>query len=186
VLPFSAALAGRQLAPRIAALARPAAISIAALLTVVGAGYVVGLVHEITPAIPPTPVQRLTGWLSGHGLHDGLSGYWQSNIVALTSGNNVRIRLVETGTKVLSRDGVTGHVLTAGVREDDSTWYNPATNPPANFVILYGGAGLPGFTDRADVIATFGTPQHTYSVDGFTVLVWPHANLLTELDPAGS
>jgi hypothetical protein len=41
----------------------------------------------------------------------------------------------------------------------------------------------PGFTDRAAVIATFGQPTATYHFDGYTILVWPGANLLAELAP---
>ncbi|MGH3169968.1 MAG: hypothetical protein ACRDN0_29310 [Trebonia sp.] len=184
VLPLSAALAGRELAPRIAALARPAAITLSAVLAVVGVGYTAGLVHEITSPIPPTPAQRLATWLSAHDLHDGLSGYWEANVTTLTSGGQVRIRLVEISRTIVSRDGVTGRKLREGYREDDGAWYNPAANAPADFVVLSPGyAPFPGFTARADVVATFGKPQESYSVDGFTVLVWPHANLLTELGP---
>jgi hypothetical protein len=187
VLPFSAALAGRELAPRMAALAKPTRISVAALLAVIGAGYVAGLVHEITPPVPPTAMQRLTTWLSAHNLHDGLSGYWEANVATVTSGGNVRIRLMETGRTKVTRDGVTGDRLIAGVREDDSAWYDSATNPPANFVILYPGVTqFFGFTDRSAVVANFGKPARTYSVDGYTVLVWPHANLLAELGPPAS
>jgi hypothetical protein len=184
VLPFSAVLAGRELAPRIAALARPVAISLAAVLAVAGAGYAAGLVHEITPPVQPTPIERLTTWLAAHNLHDGLSGYWEANVATVTSGGNVNIRLAEISHTRVRRDGVTGDMLTGGVREDDTAWYDPATNAPANFVVLYPGSGaFPGFTERADVVATFGKPGRSYVVDGFTVLVWPHANLLTELGP---
>jgi hypothetical protein len=183
VLPFSAALAGRQLGPRVASLARPAAMWATAVLALVGAGYLAGLGHEITQPVSPTPVQRLAAWLEAHHLTNGMSGYWESNVVTLTSSNQVRVRLVEIGHGLLAPGGGTASMLTAGVREDYSGWYSP-TRATANFVLLYpGSAAFPGFTDRAVVLTTFGKPAQTYYADGFTVLVWPHANLLTELGP---
>lgn len=174
VLPLSAALAGRQLAPRIAALPRTAAAPLGAVLGLAAVGYAAGLAHEIAPAVPPTQIQRLTAWLEAHHLDSGLSGYWESNVVTLTSGGTVRIRLVGTG----------GGTLTAADFESAAAWYDPA-RAAANFVVLGSTDSLPGFTDRAAVLATFGKPAQTYHTDGYTVLVWPHANLLTRLRPAG-
>jgi hypothetical protein len=183
VLPFSAALAGRQLGPRVASLARPAATWATAVLALVCAGYLAGLGREIVQPVPPTPAQRLAAWLETYHLTNGVSGYWESNVVTLTSGNQVRVRLVQTGHGLFTLGGSAASVLTPGVREDDSAWYDPA-RATVNFVLLYpGSAVFPGFTDRAVALATFGKPARTYRVDGFTVLVWPHANLLTELGP---
>jgi hypothetical protein len=185
VLPFGAALAGRQLAPRIAAAAGwPGAAGITGALALVGAGYLAGLWHGVVQPAPPTQAQRLAAWLEGHHLTDGLSGYWESNVVMLTSGDRVRVRLVEPGSGPLTSRGVVSAMLTPGVRESDSAWYDPA-HATADFVLLFPGSGaFPGFTDRGSVVATFGKPRQTYQVDGFTVLVWPHTNLLTRLGPA--
>ncbi|HEX8008586.1 MAG TPA: hypothetical protein VF482_19410 [Trebonia sp.] len=184
VLPFSAALAGRQLAPRIAAAARPAAMLTTGALALVGAGYLAGLGHDVVQPVPPAQVQRLTAWLEEHHLTDGLSGYWESNVVTLTSGDQVRVRLVEISHGLLNSRGVVSTMLTPGVRESDSAWYDPA-HATADFVLLFPGSGaFLGFTDRGTVLATFGKPGRTYQVDGFTVLVWPHTNLLTRLGPA--
>jgi hypothetical protein len=185
VLPFSAALAGRQLAPRIAAAARwPGAAGITGALALVGAGYLAGLWHDVVQPVPPTQAQRLTAWLEGHHLTDGLSGYWESNVVMLTSGDRVRVRLVEIGHGPPTSRGAVTAMLTPGVRESDSAWYDPA-HATADFVLLFpGSAAFPGFTDRGSVVATFGRPRQTYQVDGFTVLVWPHTNLLARLGPA--
>jgi hypothetical protein len=181
VLPFSAALAGRQLAPRIAAAARPTALLATGTLALVGAGYLAGLRHEIVQPVPPTPVQRLAAWLEAHRLTNGVSGYWESNVVTLTSGDQVRVRLVEIGHRLLPPSRTTASMLIPGVRESDSAWYDPA-HATADFVLLFRGSGtFPGFTDRRPVVATFGEPGRTYHVNGFTVLVWRHANLLAEL-----
>jgi hypothetical protein len=50
-------------------------------------------------------------------------------------------------------------------------------------VLAPGTDAYPGFNGGAAAIATFGGPAATYHFDGYTILVWPHANLLTELAP---
>jgi hypothetical protein len=165
VLPFSAVLAGRLLAPRLKA------AKLAPLLLVVLLGYAVGLAHEISQ--PPVAAQnsQLTSWLSARHLHTGLSGYWESSVVTLTSGDRVQIRTVP----------VSGGRLTRSAYEAKAQWYDPERNT-ANFVVLSPGGtrGYPGFTAEQAVLATFGPPARTYHVGIYTVLVW-NGNLLSEL-----
>jgi hypothetical protein len=198
VLPFSAALAGRQLGPRLAdalaadprlpgrasglpgrasGLSRWAAAGLVVALGLVGVGYAVGLARQLTPRIQVSSQQRLATWLAAHHLDDGMSGYWQSTVVTLMSQGNVQLRLVDIDRLLNPQK------LVKGVREDWAGWYAPTTST-ADFVVLAPNTGqFPGFTDRAAVIATFGQPTATYHFDGYTILVWPHANLLTELAP---
>ena len=169
VLPFSAALAGRLLAGRLLA-GRLKAAKLMPLLLVVLLGYLAGLAHEITQPPVAAQNQQLTSWLAARHLHTGLSGYWESNIVTLTSGDRVQIRLVK----------VSGGRLIPGTYESKADWYDPDRNT-ANFVVLSPGmAGYPGFTQERAVLATFGTPARTYHLGSYTILVW-NRNLLTEL-----
>ena len=164
VLPFSAALAGRLLAERLKA------AKLMPLLLVVLVGYVAGLAHEISKPPAVAPSQQLTSWLLARHLHTGLSGYWESNIVTLTSGDRVQIRQVKP------RDGR----LVASNYEAKASWYDPGRNA-ANFVVLApGGGGYPGFTSERAVLATFGPPARTYHVGSDTILVW-NKNLLSDL-----
>jgi hypothetical protein len=167
VLPLSAALAGRLLAGRLTA------ARLVPLLALVALGYLAGLVYEVGQPAAPAQNQRLEAWLAARHLHTGLSGYWESNVVTLISGNRVRIRQV---------------VVTPGARlipsnvESDWAWYDPAHNS-ANFVVLTRGVpGYPGLTSRHAVLATFGPPAQTYHFGMFTVLIW-HRNLLRGLPP---
>jgi len=140
------------------------------VLGVVLAGYLVGLGLEISkPSVPPQASQ-LTSWLERHHLGTGLSGYWEANVVTLTSGGRAAVRLVETdGGRVIQR----GSNLNAA-------WYDPARSS-ADFVVLFPGIdGFPGFTSRKEVLATFGKPARTYHVGRYTILYW-HKNLLTDL-----
>jgi hypothetical protein len=167
VLPLSAALAGRLLAGRLAA------ARLVPLLAIVAVGYLAGMIYEVSQPTAPAQNQRLEAWLAARHLHTGLSGYWESNVVTLTSGNRVQIR------QVVVTPG--GRLIPSNV-ESDWAWYSPAHNS-ANFVVLTRGVpGYPGLTSKRAVLATFGPPAQTYHFGMFTVLVW-HKNLLSELPP---
>jgi hypothetical protein len=164
VLPFSAALAGRVLGPRLErARMKPA---VALLL----AGYLASLVRVMT--LPPAPAQnqQLAAWLSAHGLEYGLAGYWQASSTTVASGGRVQLRPVDA-----TSDGIRAFNW-----ETDRSWYNPAAHD-VNFITLYpsrpGSAPYPWVTD---VRAAFGQPARIYYVDGYTVMVW-NSNLLTQL-----
>jgi hypothetical protein len=165
VLPLSAALAGRLLAGRLTA------ARLVPLLAIVAVGYLAGTIYEVSQPAAPAQNQRLEAWLATRHLHTGLSGYWESNVVTLTSGNRVQIR------QVVVTPG--GRLIPSNV-ESDWAWYNPASNS-ANFVVLTRGVpGYPGLTSKRAVLATFGQPAQTYHFGMFTVLVW-QKNLLREL-----
>jgi hypothetical protein len=164
VLPLSAALAGRLLAERLLT-ARLVPVVVAVLV-----GYLLGLAHEISQPPAPAQDQQLTSWLEARHLQTGLSGYWESNVVTLTSGDRVRIRLVSPA----------GGRLVRGRSESKANWFDPQHNR-ANFVVLFPGvAGYAGFTSERAVLATFGPPARTYHVGFYRVLVW-NKNLLSEL-----
>ncbi len=164
VLPFSAALAGRLLADR---LVRARLVPV---LAVVLAGYLAGLAHEVSQPAVPAQGQQLTSWLEARHLHGGLSGYWESNVVTLTSGNRVQVRVVS----------ISHGRIAAGTLETNQAWYDPARYS-ANFVVLFPGVpGYSGFTSEGPVLATFGRPARAYHVGAYTVLIW-NKNLLREL-----
>jgi hypothetical protein len=168
VLPFTAALAGRLLGGRLLAGRLQAARLV--LLLVVLLGYLTGLAREISQPPAAAQNQQLTSWLAARHLHTGLSGYWESNVVTLTSGDRVQIRTVTTS----------GGRLRPSTLESNAQWYDADRNT-ANFVVLFPGvAGYPGFTQEQAVLATFGQPARTYHVGSYTVLVW-NSNLLSKL-----
>src|SRR5271166_817751 len=174
VLPFSAALAGRLLGGRVLGgrvlAGRLKAAKLAPLLLLVLLGYLAGLAYEISQPPVAAQNQQLTSWLVARHLHTGLSGYWESNVVTLTSGDRFQIRDV----------GLSGGRLTPSTLESKAQWYDPRRNT-ASFVVLFPGvAGYPGFTQERAVLATFGKPARTYYVGSYTVLVW-NSNLLSRL-----
>ena len=163
VLPFAAALAARQLSPAL----RPAS----RLLIVIGIGYVAGLGLELTaPAAPPQSA-LLTAWLESHHLGDaGLGGYWQANVVTLTSGGTVAIRPIA--------DDGNGAGAERGEIED--AWFDPRRGA-AHFVVLNpGDPEYPGYADYRGVRATWGNPARVYHVGQYTIWYWP-TNLLATI-----
>jgi hypothetical protein len=172
VLPFSAALAGRLLGGQAQA-GRLKSALLMPLLLVVMLGYLAGLAGEINQPPVAAQNQQLTSWLAARHLHTGLSGYWESNVVTLTSGDRVQIRLVNAS----------GGRLVPSTFEGKAEWYDPHRNT-ANFVVLFPGvAKYRGFTQEQAVLATFGKPARTDHVGAYTILVWDK-NLLPELGPA--
>jgi hypothetical protein len=170
VLPLGAVLAARMLADRVLTIRFAPAV-----LLLVLAGYLAGLGYEL--AQPPVPAQnhQLTSWLAAHHLDSGLSGYWEANVVTLTSGDRVRVRVVVAeGPRLLRYTWNT-----------DAAWYDPR-NQTANFVVFGPPIfGNPGFSAWPAVLAAFGRPAHLYHVGAYQVLVW-HKNLLRELSRLGS
>lgn len=173
LVPFGAVLAARQLAPYLES--RPSGRRIAVpVLGLVLAGYVAGLATELTvPAAPPENSQ-LTAWLIRHPLGGaGLSGYWQSNVVTLTSRQRVLIRPVSSA----------GGQISPRLTETKKEWWDPRRSY-ADFVVLtpYKDAyGYPGFPHGAAALKSFGPPARVYHVGPYTIWQW-HKNLLSTMD----
>jgi hypothetical protein len=174
VLPFAAVLAGRQLGPLLAGgrsvWARRVRWAGAGALVLVLAGYLAGLGLELTAPVAPPQDAQLTAWLESHPLGTGLSGYWESNVVTVTSGGRVAVRpVLITGGRIIASPG-----------QIKPAWFNPAQSR-IDYVVLFPGInGYPGFTDRQLVLSTFGQPARTYHVGQYTILWWSK-NLLTDM-----
>jgi hypothetical protein len=163
VLPFSAVLAGRLLAERLAA------ARLVPVMVVVLCLYLVTLSVNVTSTPEVNDYRPLASWLSDHGLRYGLATYNLASTLTLTSGDHVKVRPT----------GATAHSLQVYPRlwEADKWWYDPSLHD-ANFFVepeRWAGPQVPGL--RA-VLHTFGPPALRYKVDGAIVMVWDY-NLLT-------
>jgi len=168
VLPFAAVLAGRLLAPR---LLRARLVPV---LAVALAGYLVSLGQAAgAPPVPPMN-QQLATWLAAHHLRYGLSTYWQSSVVSLTTGGHIMVVPVATATKTA------GSLVRRDEWESTEDWYDPARYDATFIVLLTKPNGLPAFLPLASVENTFGRPAREYLAGPYRILVW-HKNLLTEL-----
>lgn len=161
VLPFSAALAGRLVAERLAAVRLEPVMAAVLCLYVLTLG-----VNVVSPA-QSIPYQSIANWLTDHGLRYGLASYTYAPTVTLDSGNRVQVCPVEAPDGSLQ--------LYPRLWEADKSCYNPSLHY-ANFVIS--GQSVPSLKQ---VLKTFGPPARQYGVDGVTVMVWNY-NLLTRTD----
>jgi hypothetical protein len=159
VLPLSAVLAGRLLADRI----RVSKVAMPAL-SVVLLGYLAGLGYELTSPQVPAQNEQIAFWLEAHHFRSGLSGYWQGNVIALTTGVRVRV------APMMGRDD--GFVPIYW--DTKPTWYD-ARQSSANFVLIG-----PTFPNVKGAVTTFGQPAHVYRVGPYEVLTYSK-NLLTDL-----
>ena len=175
VAPFGAALAARMLAGPQASRTRAEsvlarrtrAVAYGAGLAVL-LGYLGGLAHEVVqPAAPPDGSQ-VASWLEAHHLRYGLGGYWQSSIVTVDTGGQVKVRAV-VGTNTM------GPYLWLA----KPSWYDPAAQQ-ANFVVLDSTRSYLYWEPRAVIAKYFGRPAREYNVGPFTVMVWDR-NLLSSI-----
>jgi hypothetical protein len=174
VAPFGAALAARMLAGSQAS--RTRAQSVLARRTRVVAygaglavllGYLAGLGHEVVrPAAPPDGSQ-VASWLEAHHLRYGLGGYWQSSIVTVDTGGQVKVRAVVKNT-------MAPYLWLA-----KPSWYDSAAHQ-ANFVVLNSTRTYLYWEPRTVIAKYFGRPAHEYNVGPFTVMVWDR-NLLSSI-----
>ena len=88
VLPFSAALAGRLLADRLAAARLEPVIAVVLCL------YVATLYVNVTSMPESTDYRPLASWLSDHDLRYGLANYEFASSVTLASGTRIQVRPV--------------------------------------------------------------------------------------------
>src|SRR5579859_3012961 len=180
VAPFGAALAARMLAGPGLAAPRAASASAPGLLArrtravayatgiVVLAGYLGGLAHEVVQPASPPAFSRVASWLQAHHLRYGLGGYWESSIVTVQTGQQVKVRALLKAT------------LAPDLWLAKSEWYDPVAQQ-ANFVVL---SSTPGFMNnwepRALVSKYFGRPAHVYNFGPYTVMVWDR-NILADV-----
>ena len=159
LLPIGAVLAGRMLATRVFEL------KLVPALTAVLAVYWLSLaVTDSQPALP-SPDRPLAAWLAAHHLTYGLSTTWfSSNGVTLYSQDQVKVRDVSRAAD--------GSLVRERWNTKDS-WYNPRSHD-ATFAVVNPCTT----TLAARLFAVEGQPSAIYHVDGFTVIVWRHTNLL--------
>ena len=167
VLPFAAALAGRQLAgPLLSGTRRRDA----AAGTRPGAGRLPG-----RPWPGDQPPGRPATRRPAHRLAAGSpAGHRPVRLLGRERGHADQRRPVPHPATHRCQRESQPH------RQHQQTWYDP-TKSTADFVVLFPGIqGYPGFTSRSKVLASFGRPARTFHVGRYTILYW-HKNLLTEL-----
>jgi hypothetical protein len=172
VLPFGAALAGRQLGDWVARVGagwfRWVRRGVVTVLAVSLAGYLAVLGYGAAQPARPAANQDLAQFLVAHGLHEGLAGYWQANSVSLDSREAVELAPIF---------GPAPYIW-----ESRYVWYDPAVSD-ANFVVMVSSPASEQFFARPSVILRdFGKPAQTYHFEQYIIMVW-NRNLLTSMVP---
>jgi hypothetical protein len=164
ILPAAAALAGRMLAGP--AIRR----SLLPLFGAIGLGYLVALGYGITRPQQPAEGQDLAGWLRGHHLSYGLSGYGFGPATTLASGGDIML---------IQAAWLPGRVG-PGPEEWHASWYD-ATVHDATFVVAPVSPGPSDPFTQAQVIRLFGPPAHVYRVTAQFIVITYDKNLLNEV-----
>jgi hypothetical protein len=159
LLPIGAVLAGRMLATRVFE------VKLVPVLAAVLAFYGLTLARYDTEPALPSSDRPLASWLMAHHLTYGLSTSWfGSNGVTLYGRDHVKVidvRFARSGDLVRMRWNT------------KASWYSPRLHD-ATFVIANPcTSAIP-----TRLYTAIGLPSATYRVDGFTILVWRHTNLL--------
>jgi hypothetical protein len=206
LLPLSAALAGRTLPLRPAALigrVLPAGATtagattagattagrgrrrLAAAATVALGAWLTASLAELcyAAAWPPaqSAQQAVSDWLTAHHEHEGLSGYWQATVTTVISGGRVIVAPI-----VITAPASGAARPSADRWESASPWYQPAKSV-ATFVIAVTPQGTPGGTpggglSPTTVRAAFGPPAAQHQVGQYLIMLY-RRNLLTRLPP---
>ena len=170
VVPFSAALAARLIAPRLTTWRGQLPVAAGFLAAVLL------LAATLTGTRTPEPTANLTAWLRQQNLTYGLSGFWQAAAVSVESRGHVFVAPVINDSA--------GHVgpTDVGVRRD---WYDKNLHD-ARFVIGWRGGDQTGSVhDLNDALLNqyFGPPKSIKRIDVYVVYVYDY-NLLDRLLPA--
>jgi hypothetical protein len=122
----------------------------------------------VQPAAPPDD-SLVASWLQAHHLRYGLGGYWESSIVTVETGGQVKVR-------ALIRPSLARDLALA-----KPAWYDPV-GQQANFVVFntYTTPSYLYWDPRARAEKLFGRPARVYHIGLFTVMVWDK-NLLPEV-----
>jgi len=131
-------------------------------------GYLGGLAHDVVQPASSPAFARVASWLQAHHLRYGLGGYWESSIVTVQTGGQVKVRALLKPT------------LRPDLWLAKPAWYDPAAQQ-ANFVVL---SSTPGFMNnwepRALISKYFGRPAQVYNFGSYTVMVWD-SNILARV-----
>ena len=163
-LGFGAVLAGREGVPRLLAWRPRLSLGLAALGLAYAAVFTAG---AVTAGAASPPLTAVTAWLTEHGQTEGLSTYWDANVVTVSSRGAITVRAIETAPGE----------MTPYLWHSEGSWYDPAGSR-ATFVLLARGDAA----DRDAVLEVLGAPTETATVGGTTIMVWP-GNLLARLSP---
>jgi hypothetical protein len=130
-----------------------------AFLAVSGLTFGIYLAQQSLPSAPERP---LIAFLRSHHLTSGFGSFWAANIVTLRSDGAVRVLPI-----ALDRQHLFLYRWHA-----NADWFTREQLGTVQFVVVDERVPLAPFTQA--VTNTFGTPDHVYQVDRYTIFAWDH------------
>jgi hypothetical protein len=132
----------------------------AATAIVVAALFSVEVALELNAPTPVQPVSALDKFLLAHNLRSGIGDYWAASVVSVQSKGAIQIHpVVANLRKIIVPDG----------RQATSAWYE---NQHFQFLVYENDPY--GRVDAVTVAGTFGTPETTWVVGTYHVVIWAH------------
>jgi hypothetical protein len=165
---FGAVLAGRLVGELVARIRSTRLIwaIVAVCLAIIGSVCVDTQSILANPVLsqPQTP---LGNFLESHELTSGIGDYWSSSITTVVTDDKVRVRPVIANPS--------GKIVRYG-RQSSASWYKGQS-----FQFLVYTTATPFGVDSEVAVGTFGSPEHTYHIGSYVVLVWSHPLLISPL-----
>jgi hypothetical protein len=205
LLPLSAALAGRVLAPlagrRLPAWLRSASLpglafplrsssgpdaarrrSVRIAAVALGAWLALNLAEvcyiATWPALQPQQ-QAVAAWLVGHHERAGLAGYWQAASTTVTSGGQVLVAAVTLPAAPAAGQTGTGQAV-AYRWESSADWYQPARRDATFVIAVTDPAAADGGLPVTEVRARFGRPVAQDQIGQDVIMLYDY-NVLTRV-----
>jgi len=168
---FASVLSGRMVAQAWHRL-QPgrAARAICVVCAAVPLWFAAGLGYTLAQPVSIPKAAALASWLEVHNLRSGVGGYWAASITTVESKGAVTVRPVWS-----NRVGKLGRYM----KLSTASWYSGQ-----HFQFLVYSTPVYQGVDSASAAMTWGSPEHTYSVGGYHVLVWPVAFSVAPFPPS--
>jgi hypothetical protein len=115
------------------------------------------------------PQTGLGNFLEAHKLTSGIGDYWSASITTVVTNGQVTVRPVISNP--------TGKLVRYG-RQSSAVWYKGQS-----FQFLVYTTATPFGVDSVVASRTFGTPEQTYVIGSYHVLVWSHP---ISISPSGA
>lgn len=127
------------------------------LLPVVLAGYLWAFCRPMLEPADRGP-RNVIGFLESHQLTEGYASYSEAGLLTMLSDGKIKVRQV-----VLGPEGNLTRLQWVSAEQ----WYHAQD---ARFLVF--GGGSIGNVNAHTAIATWGSPEETKGIDGYTIMIW--------------
>jgi hypothetical protein len=147
-----------------------AARAICVVCAAVPLWFAAGLGYTLAQPVSIPKAAVLASWLEVHNLRNGVGGYWAASITTVESKGAVTVRPVWS-----NQVGKLGRYM----KLSSASWYSGQ-----HFQFLVYSTPVYQGVDSVSAAKTWGSPEHTYSVGEYHVLVWSVAFSVAPFAPS--